>query len=86
MTDPDKTDKIDKIEVIPRLKPRPKLGLIDRVLRNPRTTLGALAAASIIGAGEVWQDRGFEPWGGLLVVCGSVLGLVVGFLAKDGQS
>jgi hypothetical protein len=81
--DPDKTQKI---EFVTRFKPRPKLGILDRVLHNPRTTLGALAAVSLVGAGEVWQDKGFEPWGGLLVVCGSVLGLVVGFLAKDGRS
>ncbi len=80
MTDPDKTDKI---EVVPRVGPRPKLGLIDRVLKNPFTTLGALASASVIGVGEVWQANKFEPWGGITVLVGATLATIVGIMARD---
>jgi hypothetical protein len=59
--------------------------LIDRIVKNPATSILGAAALAVYGAGETMHQNNVEPWGSIVLGIAGVMVLVGGLMAKDGD-
>jgi hypothetical protein len=50
---------------------------------NPVTTVMAIIALGLLGAGGEMTKHGVEPWGTAVAGIGAIIVIVLGFVAKD---
>ncbi len=53
---------------------------------HPVTSVFAVIAVALAGAGKMMAENGLEPWGTAVAGVGAMIVLVLGFIARDPKS
>lgn len=57
--------------------------ILTNAKNSPITSVFAIVALGLLGAGKLLADNGVEPWGTAVAGIGAIVVIVLGFVARD---